>query len=593
MALSIMISESAVVATVLFLVFFNIFYIATKSAILILWLTFCLGVQIVLAFLSFFSFVPGERLIWLRDDPPEFLWLTVAFIFSSSAMLEWRGAIAGYIALYEGVARVKEGVKHWGNLSKMAKAELFIKAIGLLAFSILQAVYFCTLDCETNEKTYRAANEHEHVRQLAVVGTLSSMVESAALVLNIALHCGGLATCDRLHAVLFPEQECLRNSMLDPTSRSFFLVPNITSLLVVVFSVGYYTAVRPCMLGQLILVAATFSLSKAKQLLDRYRHMMKNIPIQKATEEVTCIICQDPIKAGQLARALPCSHLFHTACLREWMADRPACPICRAPIPLGRRTVPTGSVQARQGVSASPSPTSGRGHSEPILEQQGNTEASHRNAETGWRQQTPLTRPNVWRRSRVNAVATERMEEPPMNDPGAAPLNLEMAPVRDITLPETITSALEDTDSVAPATEASFRSDSPSPCRHSPSEHDEGNVSLSCSAPSDLTPAEQERIGEPTSPPEEEGNEPPNHPDQAVKGSMGTAAGAATPSVEESFRSRTTLQDMVLAPRARGPNSPPPVFKYHRRGNQKRRRSRSPDSEENKDQSRPKRRRRN
>ena len=42
-----------------------------------------------------------------------------------------------------------------------------------------------------------------------------------------------------------------------------------------------------------------------------------------------CSICMDDITRGQDARALPCSHSFHRACVDRWLRQHRACPVCR------------------------------------------------------------------------------------------------------------------------------------------------------------------------------------------------------------------------------------------------------------------------
>ena len=48
--------------------------------------------------------------------------------------------------------------------------------------------------------------------------------------------------------------------------------------------------------------------------------------------EEQCVICQDAIRGGH--ERLPCSHVFHRACLERWLRDREHrfCPICKKPV---------------------------------------------------------------------------------------------------------------------------------------------------------------------------------------------------------------------------------------------------------------------
>ena len=53
---------------------------------------------------------------------------------------------------------------------------------------------------------------------------------------------------------------------------------------------------------------------------------------KKASEdakETTCPICADVVKPGQTLCALDCRHLFHPACIQDWVHNNPSCPMCR------------------------------------------------------------------------------------------------------------------------------------------------------------------------------------------------------------------------------------------------------------------------
>eukprot|EP00291_Cryptomonas_curvata_P006906 CAMPEP_0172179456 /NCGR_PEP_ID=MMETSP1050-20130122/16630_1 /TAXON_ID=233186 /ORGANISM="Cryptomonas curvata, Strain CCAP979/52" /LENGTH=212 /DNA_ID=CAMNT_0012852345 /DNA_START=80 /DNA_END=714 /DNA_ORIENTATION=- len=50
----------------------------------------------------------------------------------------------------------------------------------------------------------------------------------------------------------------------------------------------------------------------------------------EAEEDQICAICRDPLPvAGEDLLRLPCSHRFHAACLRPWLARSNTCPTCR------------------------------------------------------------------------------------------------------------------------------------------------------------------------------------------------------------------------------------------------------------------------
>lgn len=52
----------------------------------------------------------------------------------------------------------------------------------------------------------------------------------------------------------------------------------------------------------------------------------------KAAKEntwTTCIVCLSDFKDGEQCRMLPCDHVFHVACIDEWLVRSPKCPICK------------------------------------------------------------------------------------------------------------------------------------------------------------------------------------------------------------------------------------------------------------------------
>jgi len=49
-----------------------------------------------------------------------------------------------------------------------------------------------------------------------------------------------------------------------------------------------------------------------------------------------CLICMNNFLKDELISTLPCSQIFHCACIREWISFKKVCPLCRANID-GRR----------------------------------------------------------------------------------------------------------------------------------------------------------------------------------------------------------------------------------------------------------------
>ena len=55
------------------------------------------------------------------------------------------------------------------------------------------------------------------------------------------------------------------------------------------------------------------------------------IPFHRAKTDETgeCAICLSDIQVGNYVIKLDCQHVFHCKCLKEWLAEKATCPICR------------------------------------------------------------------------------------------------------------------------------------------------------------------------------------------------------------------------------------------------------------------------
>ncbi|CAN1228159.1 E3 ubiquitin-protein ligase RING1 [Linum grandiflorum] len=47
------------------------------------------------------------------------------------------------------------------------------------------------------------------------------------------------------------------------------------------------------------------------------------------TDNTTCAVCKDDMKAGEKAKLLPCTHRYHEDCIVPWLKIRNTCPVCR------------------------------------------------------------------------------------------------------------------------------------------------------------------------------------------------------------------------------------------------------------------------
>lgn len=54
-------------------------------------------------------------------------------------------------------------------------------------------------------------------------------------------------------------------------------------------------------------------------------------------EQTECIVCLSDFQDGDRVRCLPCKHVFHTACIDEWLGRDAHCPLCRNGLQQGSR----------------------------------------------------------------------------------------------------------------------------------------------------------------------------------------------------------------------------------------------------------------
>mmetsp|Transcript_11192 Transcript_11192/g.12817 ORF Transcript_11192/g.12817 Transcript_11192/m.12817 type:complete len:178 (-) Transcript_11192:164-697(-) len=54
-----------------------------------------------------------------------------------------------------------------------------------------------------------------------------------------------------------------------------------------------------------------------------------DIILKDETNNRFCCICLEPNRIGTQVKRLPCQHIFHPKCIRNWFVDTCTCPICR------------------------------------------------------------------------------------------------------------------------------------------------------------------------------------------------------------------------------------------------------------------------
>lgn len=55
-------------------------------------------------------------------------------------------------------------------------------------------------------------------------------------------------------------------------------------------------------------------------------YMPTEVLTEKRAEEELCVICREPMCEGEEVRRLPCFHMFHTACIDQWLEVKMTCP---------------------------------------------------------------------------------------------------------------------------------------------------------------------------------------------------------------------------------------------------------------------------
>jgi len=53
-------------------------------------------------------------------------------------------------------------------------------------------------------------------------------------------------------------------------------------------------------------------------------------------EDNRCVICYEAYESEDMVTLLPCNHLYHTTCIKNWGTYKAECPTCRAAIPIDR-----------------------------------------------------------------------------------------------------------------------------------------------------------------------------------------------------------------------------------------------------------------
>ncbi|KAJ9163635.1 hypothetical protein P3X46_023284 [Hevea brasiliensis] len=55
---------------------------------------------------------------------------------------------------------------------------------------------------------------------------------------------------------------------------------------------------------------------------------LEKVKVNKGSWE-QCVICLEDISIGMEATRMPCSHIYHGSCIRNWLENSNLCPLCR------------------------------------------------------------------------------------------------------------------------------------------------------------------------------------------------------------------------------------------------------------------------
>ena len=63
--------------------------------------------------------------------------------------------------------------------------------------------------------------------------------------------------------------------------------------------------------------------------IDNIMNLLPSSTITEKKEGNNCIICLSDLEIGDKVTSLPCLHIFHTDCIKNWLQNKNHCPICK------------------------------------------------------------------------------------------------------------------------------------------------------------------------------------------------------------------------------------------------------------------------
>lgn len=314
---------SAIQFAVLLFVATNSFWLILRCCILLMWSSFAVTIFLVHLLLNWFSLLPGK--VFEDVGLFDFSFVVILVLLSNSELVEWRVAIAVHLLSYLLEKQLKSKIKYWNSMSSFSKLEMLAKTLVCFVSSVLQNVYYWTLA----DQNGTLSDKEQSYRRMAVIASVSVVVDSSILIGTILLSLGGLQLCERIRLRYFPSTESFVNSLFDPQSTKYRLLPGAAAQVCRLTCACMYSLFHPDWLLNAIVIKEAISLWISCDSWKAYRHALDSIPLAKAEAATTCCICLEHIAVGQAARRLDCGHFFHSFCLRGWISSHSQCPVCR------------------------------------------------------------------------------------------------------------------------------------------------------------------------------------------------------------------------------------------------------------------------
>jgi E3 ubiquitin-protein ligase RNF115/126 len=71
----------------------------------------------------------------------------------------------------------------------------------------------------------------------------------------------------------------------------------------------------------------------AKSVLSSLPDVLVTHAMVAAAEGAECAVCKEDFSPGEVAKQMPCKHIYHTDCIVPWLELHNSCPICRFELP--------------------------------------------------------------------------------------------------------------------------------------------------------------------------------------------------------------------------------------------------------------------